>query len=72
MSWPPHTLPAPPHLSPVALPPGYDDVHVSDLSDYESVLKATEGMDAIVHLGGDPGGGTPLHPEGQCPPHTVQ
>ena len=43
---------------------GYDDVHTSDLSDYDSVLKVTAGMDAIVHLGGDPGGGTPLHPGG--------
>ncbi len=43
---------------------GYDDVHTGDLSDYGSVLNATRGMDAIVHLGGDPGGGTPLHPGG--------
>ena len=38
--------------------PGFEDVWVSDLADYSSVLAATEGMDAIVHLGGDPGGGT--------------
>jgi nucleoside-diphosphate-sugar epimerase len=48
----------------IVMSTGYDDVHSSDLSDYDSVVKVTRGMDAIVHLGGDPGGGTPLHPGG--------
>lgn len=38
--------------------PGFDDVYVSDLADFASMLAATRGVDAIVHLGGDPGGGT--------------
>lgn len=38
-----------------------DDVvsHVADLSNFEEILPAFEGQDAVVHLGGDPNGGAP-------------
>lgn len=40
------------------------DKCVSDLTDFAAVLAATKGMDAIVHLGGDPGGGASTQIEG--------
>ena len=36
--------------------PHVDDHLVSDLNDFTAVERAVEGMDAIVHLGGLPGG----------------
>jgi uronate dehydrogenase len=39
----------------VAIPDLADQV-ISDLNDFDSVQRAVEGMDAIVHLGGLPGG----------------
>lgn len=33
-----------------------EDTVVSDLTDYEAVLQATAGMDAVAHIGGLPGG----------------
>lgn len=36
--------------------PGLEDTVVSDLTDFEAVLRATEGMEAVIHLGGRPGG----------------
>ena len=37
--------------------PGMDDEGVGDITDMDAVLKATEGMDAIIHLAGNPSGG---------------
>ena len=36
--------------------PDLDDQVVSDLNDFSAVQRAVEGMDAVVHLGGLPGG----------------
>ena len=36
-----------------------DDFAVGDVADYDAVLAAAEGMDAIVHLGGVPRAGSP-------------
>ena len=37
--------------------PGMDDEVVGDITDMDAVLQATEGMDAIIHLAGNPSGG---------------
>ena len=37
--------------------PDLEDTVISPLTDFDAVERATEGMDAIVHLGGNPGGG---------------
>ena len=37
--------------------PGLDDEVVGDITDMDAVLRATEGMDAIIHLAGNPSGG---------------
>lgn len=37
--------------------PDLEDTVVSPLDDFEAILNATADMDAIVHLGGNPGGG---------------
>ena len=39
--------------------PDLEDAMVGDLVDFDAVRNATEGMDAIIHLGGAPGGGCP-------------
>lgn len=39
--------------------PGLDDALVGDLADFDAVLKASEGMECVVHLGASAGGGTP-------------
>lgn len=36
--------------------PELEDVVIGDLSDYEVLLRATDGMDAVMHIGGKPGG----------------
>jgi uronate dehydrogenase len=36
--------------------PDLDDTVVSNLTDFDTILKATEGMDAVAHIGGLPGG----------------
>jgi len=44
--------------------PFLTDTVVSDLTDFDAVLRATEGMDAVAHIGGLPGGipaGMPLY-----------
>ncbi len=38
--------------------PDLDDTVVSSLEDFEALLTATADMDAVVHLGGTPGGGS--------------
>jgi NAD(P)-dependent dehydrogenase (short-subunit alcohol dehydrogenase family) len=35
----------------------FADSATSDLTDFEGVLAAMDGMDAVIHLGGDPGAG---------------
>ncbi len=35
--------------------PDLDDTVISDLSDFDAMLKATEGMDAVAHIGAVPG-----------------
>ncbi len=37
--------------------PGQHDEVVGDITDMDAVLQATEGMDAIIHLAGNPSGG---------------
>lgn len=37
--------------------PGLEDTVLSDLTDFEALLRATEGMEAVIHLGGKAGGG---------------
>ena len=39
--------------------PDLDDAIVGDIADFETVLSATEGMDAVIHLAGIPSGGAP-------------
>ena len=36
--------------------PDLDDAVIGDLTDFDSLLRATEGMDAVMHIGGRPGG----------------
>ena len=36
--------------------PDLADTVVSDLADFDSMLEATRGMDAVAHIGGLPGG----------------
>jgi uronate dehydrogenase len=36
--------------------PDLNDTIVSDLTDFDAILKATEDMDAVAHIGGLPGG----------------
>ena len=36
--------------------PDLDDTVISDLTDFDAVLRATEGMDGVAHIGGLPGG----------------
>ena len=38
---------------------GLEDSVVGDLADFDAVLKATEGMEAVIHLGAAAGGGEP-------------
>jgi uronate dehydrogenase len=44
--------------------PDFADSVISDLSDFSAVLAAMEGMDAVIHLGGDPGGGASTELDG--------
>ena len=37
--------------------PGLEDEVVADITDMDAVLQATEGMDAVIHLAGNPSGG---------------
>ena len=39
--------------------PGFDDTCtvIGDLADLEKLVEITAGVDAVCHLGGDPGGG---------------
>ena len=37
--------------------PGMEDEVVGDITDMDAVLQATEGMDAVIHLAGNPAGG---------------
>ena len=37
--------------------PDLEETVISPLTDFDAVERASEGMDAIVHLGGNPGGG---------------
>ncbi|MXY49560.1 MAG: NAD(P)-dependent oxidoreductase [Gemmatimonadetes bacterium] len=37
--------------------PGLEDEVVADINDMDAVLQATEGMDAVIHLAGNPSGG---------------
>ena len=39
--------------------PDLEDAVVADLADADAVRRATQGMDAVIHLGGAPGGGSP-------------
>jgi uronate dehydrogenase len=39
--------------------PDLEDAIVGDIADFEAVLRATEGMDAVIHLAGIPSGGAP-------------
>ena len=39
--------------------PDLEDAIVGDIADFDTVLKATEGMDAVIHLAGIPSGGAP-------------
>lgn len=39
--------------------PDLDDSMVGDVTDFEVCRRATEGMEAIIHLGGVPSGGAP-------------
>eukprot|EP01048_Picozoa_sp_COSAG05_P014971 COSAG05_NODE_1750_length_4147_cov_2.788538_2_plen_119_part_00 len=41
-------------IKPVA---GFEDCVLSDLTDLGALRLATRGMEAVIHLGGDPGGG---------------
>lgn len=37
--------------------PGLEDEVVGDITDMDAVMQATEGMDAVIHLAGNPSGG---------------
>jgi len=39
--------------------PELKDALVGDLADFDAVLEATRGVEAVIHLGGEPGGGAP-------------
>jgi uronate dehydrogenase len=39
--------------------PDLEDTVVGDISDFDTVFKATEGMEAVIHLAGVPSGGAP-------------
>ncbi len=39
--------------------PDLEDTVVGDIADFGTVLKATQDMEAIIHLGANPGGGAP-------------
>lgn len=39
--------------------PGLSDTVVANVSDYDACLRATEGVDAVIHLAGVPSGGAP-------------
>ena len=39
--------------------PDLEDAIVGDLADFDTVLRATQDMDAVMHLGGNPSGGSP-------------
>ncbi|MBV7332158.1 NAD(P)-dependent oxidoreductase [Chloroflexi bacterium TSY] len=39
--------------------PELEDAIVGELTDFEAVLKGTQGMEAVIHLGGNPSGAAP-------------
>ena len=39
--------------------PELEDVVVGELTDFEAVVRATQGMDAVIHLAGNPSGAAP-------------
>ena len=39
--------------------PDIDDTIVGDVTDFEVVLKATQEVEAVIHLAGNPSGGAP-------------
>lgn len=39
--------------------PGLADALIGDLADFDAVLQATEGMECVIHLGGNVSGGVP-------------
>ena len=39
--------------------PDIEDAIVGDVTDFNTVLKATQDMEAVIHLAGNPSGGAP-------------